>query len=717
MNRLILLIVMVFLINTIIARESNDIDSIVTNLGEIEVVVQHKLVKQSVGKIEYDVKGDKDSSTMTIMEMLRKVPMVSVDANDNIQINGSKDFVIYKNGKPSGLFTKNPKETLSSMPAGLVKRIEVISDPGAQYDAEGVNGILNIIMDERSIIDGVVGSARALANTAGMCSGSFDLTTQLGNVTINGNYGYNYYGKKQQLTKSKSEITYKESGNREIMSDYTDSPGRVHNVGLSASWDIDSLNLVTVSIDGQFMKFEFNTFGTQEMYGKNGSKDYSFDVNCLFPPYNQNSINVRADYQHKTLLPGEILSFSYLMSYSDSKMNGKYHYENAVNMPVSYRNISIFNSRSFCEHTFQLDYIRPMFKIGTFNVGTKYILRHNHDETCYNYDNGNNSNSDFLHYSHIVALYGEYSININRWKADAGIRYEYSRLGGKYLIGEIPDFYRDLNDIIPIFGASYEINDKSSLSLNYNMRIKRPSISRLNPFVNESPSTVSSGNPNLVSANQHSLSAGYMFNSRLLTLNTSLRYTTIDNSFVNLLRVKDNVLYSTYANVGKYSMWSLQGYAQWNPFSKTQLILNYGIYNQEAENKAMNIRLNCWRVFCYARISQQLPWKLQLSLDGGRNGGNEITPYSYQEGCYFYSFGLQRSFLKDDRLSVRFDAYNPFMDSYYGAPTHVVNGDYTGISVDEYRNKNIKLTIAYRFGSLNTRVKSTSKTITNDDVM
>jgi hypothetical protein len=78
---------------------------------------------------------------------------------------------------------------------------------------------------------------------------------------------------------------------------------------------------------------------------------------------------------------------------------------------------------------------------------------------------------------------------------------------------------------------------------------------------------------------------------------------------------------------------------------------------------------------------------------------------------------LQRSFLKEDRLSVRFDAYNPFSESYYGAPTHIVNGDYTGISVEKYRNKMIKLSIAYRFGSLNAKVKSTGKTITNDDIM
>ena len=717
MNRLFLLILIVLLSNTVNAQEVNDTDSIIENLQEIEIVAQRKLVKHSIDKIEYDVKGDNDARTMSVMDILKKVPMVIVDANDEISINGSKDFVIYKNGKPSGLFTKNPKETLNSMPAGLVKRIEVITDPGAQYDAEGVNGILNIIMDERSVTDGVVGTARGVANTVGMYSGTINLTTQMGNVTIDGNYGYNSYGEKQQLTKEEEVVVYKDSGNALLQKDRSIATGGVHNIGLSASWDIDSLNLATISIDGQVMHWEYKSRGNSEMFSSNGEMLYSYDTNYDYPPYNSNFFNVRADFQHKTRLRGEVLSFSYLLSRSGNKMVGNVYYDNKENVPVSYNSMGVSQDAVDWEHTFQADYVRPVANKMNLNVGAKYIMRRNKNETCYKYDDGQNSSSDFEHYSHIAALYGEYSIDINRWQARAGLRYEYSRLGGEYLDGSNPDFHRDLNDLVPTIGVNFSPNDANSFTLNYNMRIKRPSISRLNPSVLETPISVSTGNPNLVSANQHNISFGHMYNSQRLTLNTSLRYTMIDNTFMNVNRVVDDVIYSTYANAGRYMMYAMQGYIQWSPLKNTQLMANYGLYYQMAENKAMNITLNRWRIYCRTQLTQQLPWKLRLTLAGGHNGGDEITPYGYQEGCYFYSFGLQRSFLKEDRLSVRFDAYNPFSESYYGAPTHIVNGDYTGISVEKYRNKMIKLSIAYRFGSLNAKVKSTGKTITNDDIM
>ena len=77
--------------------------------------------------------------------MLRKVPLVTVDGEDNIQVNGSSNFKVHVNGKPNTLMSNNPKEVLRSLPANSVKSIEVITEPGAKYDAEGIGGILNII--------------------------------------------------------------------------------------------------------------------------------------------------------------------------------------------------------------------------------------------------------------------------------------------------------------------------------------------------------------------------------------------------------------------------------------------------------------------------------------------------------------------------------------------------------------------------------------------
>ena len=81
--------------------------------------------------------------------MLRKVPLVTVDGEDNV-VNGQSSFKIYMNGRPSNMFSNNPKEVLRSIPASMIKKVEVITDPCARYDAEGVSGILNIVTKRRS---------------------------------------------------------------------------------------------------------------------------------------------------------------------------------------------------------------------------------------------------------------------------------------------------------------------------------------------------------------------------------------------------------------------------------------------------------------------------------------------------------------------------------------------------------------------------------------
>ena len=114
-------------------------------LGQVEIVAQKPLVKADIDKIEYNVQDDPDSKSNSVLEMLRKVPLVTVDGEDNIKVNGSSSFKVYVNGKPNNMMSNNPTEVLKSMPANSIKHIEVITNPSAKYDAEGVGGILNIV--------------------------------------------------------------------------------------------------------------------------------------------------------------------------------------------------------------------------------------------------------------------------------------------------------------------------------------------------------------------------------------------------------------------------------------------------------------------------------------------------------------------------------------------------------------------------------------------
>ena len=102
-------------------------------------------MKQEVDRISYDVQADPDSKALSVLDMMRKVPLLSVDGNDNIQLKGSGNYKILINGKESALVAKNPSDILKSMPATNIEKIEVITTPPAKYDAEGLSGIINII--------------------------------------------------------------------------------------------------------------------------------------------------------------------------------------------------------------------------------------------------------------------------------------------------------------------------------------------------------------------------------------------------------------------------------------------------------------------------------------------------------------------------------------------------------------------------------------------
>ena len=155
-------------------------------LKGVEVVAQKPLVKAEIDKVTYSIEDDPDSKTNTTLEMLRKVPLVTVDGEDKIQVNGSSKFKVHVNGKPNNMMSNNPTEVLRSMPANSIKSIEVITEPGAKYDAEGVAGILNIITIGAGM-EGYTVTLNGGASNMRVYGGGYG-TVQSGKFTVTGNY-------------------------------------------------------------------------------------------------------------------------------------------------------------------------------------------------------------------------------------------------------------------------------------------------------------------------------------------------------------------------------------------------------------------------------------------------------------------------------------------------------------------------------------------------
>jgi hypothetical protein len=316
-----------------------------------------------------------------------------------------------------------------------------------------------------------------------------------------------------------------------------------------------------------------------------------------------------------------------------------------------------------------------------------------------------------------LAGYADYIYNSERWSARAGLRYEYSFMQGSYPDGSRESFDKHLDDWVPQASLKYQFTDAQSLKLNYTTSINRPGISYLNPAVVTSPTIVQQGNPQLSSSHTQRISLIYSYILPKLTLQIAPAYNFSSGGISSIQTAKDDVRYYTYDNILRYRRFSIEQYVQWKPFDSTTLVINNNLRYEHNENPNLGYRTFGWSDNCYVNLSQQLPWKLRLNLSLYGKIGHSPSGIYYMLYSYFNYYGsLQRSFLKDDRLTVRLGFNTPF-DKYLSSEAETVNGDYRDYQISWNRGRSFTLSVTWRFGSLKASVKKTEHSIDNDDVV
>ena len=687
-------------------------------LKDVTVTAQRQLIKQEVDRIGYSVADDADSKTNNVLTMLRKVPMVSVDASDEIRVNGQTNFKIFRNGHPDPSLSRNAKDILKAMPASSVKRIEVITEPGAKYDAEGTTLILNIVMQDNSTLKGVSGMASARANQRGAFGGSLNLTTQLDKVVLSVDYGIEHDGSNGQRTKSSTYNRYTQGGS-ELLSDgiFDVDKMTVHFGDVSASWEPDSLNLVSLSLDG--FAYNYGTNGNTNTLMRTAAGDpiYSYGMNNKSSA-DSYSFDSRIDYQHRTRLKGETVTLSYMLTAWHNKNKDNSRYTDIFNLPVLYSGIDQDGKEDFNEHTFQLDWTRPLAEKHTIETGAKYIYRLNRSHNIQDYI-GIDDDLDmrYKHVTQVGAAYLSYSFHSGNWDARAGLRYEHSFLRATYPGGEQQAYEAHLNDFVPSASLRYKFDWSNSLKFSYAASINRPGISYLNPAVRETPTSRTFGNTDLGSVHYHSMSLTFMHVGPKLTFNVTPQF-MLSNNGIGAVKWTDGLVQvSTYANTLKTYSTTLSAFVQWMMTKKTNIMLNGSIgYNYYKSNE-LNLKNDRVSGNFFANVTQFLPWKLQLSGFAGMWGGGITDLYGRMGTIFFHGFSLQRSFLKEDRLTVQLQAVVPFSGKYMGVKNYITQGDVTGWTHYEQMARQFGVSVSYRFGSLTTRVKKADKTIENDDLI
>lgn len=694
-----------------------------TVLGEVVVTAQRPLVVKEIDRIGYDVQADDDAKTSTVNEILRKVPMVNVDSDGAITINGSSNFQIYKNGRPNSSMSKNAKDLFKALPASMIKKIEVITEPGAKFDAEGVAAILNIVTVENTVMRGVMGNASVSGNNlAPFNYGSLFLTSQIDKVTFSVNGGLQYMTRRLTERETTEEYIY-ENGNTRNSFATNHNKGFAGWGGLELSYEMDSLNLFTA--EANFFSFGVKPkgFGQSEMFAPDGSIISSYKSDFHYPKYQYYDIDATFAYQRSTARKGETFSLSYMVSTNRQDNHEQQDYYDIVGDLFPYTSRDDRYKLNFIEHTFQADWTRPFAKIHTLDLGAKYILRRNTSKDNATYEGWEDRYTNFRHITDIAALYAQYSVRIKKLTFRAGLRYEFSKLKASYPEASIPaaddkPFSTTLNDWVPSAAASWSINDANSLTLNYATRINRPGISYLNPALNISPTQISGGNPDLESSRHQSIKLSYMLVKPKFNMQASVAYGFANNAIARYSTLVDNVVYNSYGNIGHSRNWNFSAYAQWSPGSKTRLMVNFMAGHDHTYFPGTDMKNWSWGGFF--NVNQKLPYKFEAEFSAWVMPQWTFNAYTKVETKFIDrvspSLSLKRNFLKDDRLSLRL-SWSGIFKAHRTMAVHTVGGPYTGWQYSTTpNNQRVSLTVSYRFGSLNAQVKKTRNRISNDDL-
>ena len=688
-------------------------------LKGVEVVAQKPLVKMETDKMAYDVQADNDSKASTVLDMLRKVPMVIVDGQDNITVNGQSSFKVYVDGKPSVMFSSNPSQVFKAMPASMVKSIEVITNPGAKYDAEGVGGVLNIVMNasanSKMNKNGYNGNVSLTAAAIGLRLSSF-ISGQQGKFSYSANIMNNRGRVKgvetemERIASDGSRMIYNQTGS-------TRMPFTMANVSLG--YEIDSVSNVNATLG--VTQFEMNNDGHPTTTFTGGSYGTGFSYSNAMTMKNvNNSYNGSLDYQrflnrNRT----SSITLSYLFTTSPARSENRRIYD-PVSALVTIPLADLYSEAKTrgTEHTLQVDYITPLSKTQQLNTGVKYINRRSTSDSRFydivgsveQYDPAKSVN--YKNLQSVLAEYAEYKVTLKNVSAKAGLRYEHTWESVDFVLGAGSNFKKNYGNLVPSASVTYNLSPTKNIGVNYGMRITRPGITYLNPYVDRSnPTIIIYGNSDLEVEKTHNINLVYNTFSRKFMANFTLGTIFANNKIEEYSFMQSGILNRTYGNIVQSKSFNFNTFMNYSLSKNTRIMLNLNLEYADLKSAQLNQHNSGWMATAYLGLQQTLPWDLKwnVNLTGSTT---RYTLQGYQTGNNMLISTLSKS-LFNDKLSLSLLYLAP-LTGKLKIDQYSKGHDFETTTRIRIPLQNLMFTVSWNFGNTKKTFQQRSSKITND---
>lgn len=688
----------------------------------VTVTSRSSIIDNKIDKLVYNAEKDITSQTGVATDVLKKVPQVSVDADGNVELAGSSGIRFLINGKPSAAFGSNIADVLQSIPASQIKSIEVVTSPGAKYDAQGMGGIINIIL-KKSTVQGVNGNLSLSAGTR-MDNGSFNFNARKGNFGINAFVSGNL--RPAVNTPSVSDRTTKDTASQTIGLLHQDAFSHFKRSGFQTGLGFDWTYKEKNSFSGSL---SYNRFGNEgsgsvnqflQMNRMDNGAEVSNTPSQTFATSTFDYHGVDASLNYKRTFNKEDKELEIgINTSSGNNLNTSDNYQLHVPNGDRFYGNKNSNPGTSKETEVNVDFTQPFSNKMVLGVGSKFstmniisnsnVLSFNPADQSYSSDP---SSSNSLKYDQkVYALYSELNMPVKElFNVKFGGRYERTEISSFFSNAQHQTPPSGYNTFVPSLYFSKKIDEKQFVKLGYSKRIERPDYNELNPYVNTTdPKNLSTGNPYLQPEIGHRFELSYTYQlGKTGSLMATLFYRYNVGDIQPFIRyyptynvgdsVYTNVSVSRRENIGTEKNTGINLFADLHFGTKLSVRSNVFLFQRyiiNTQDPGYNSSGFLYRV--NANATYQFSSTLVAEFFGNFNSVRHQAQGIYPSFTT-YSFALRKQFWKKNG-SLALTAANPFSNSL-NQTTNVFGPNFSLISTRQIPFRSFGINFTWKFGKL-----------------
>lgn len=665
-----------------------EVEPIAELLDEVTVEAARTLMETGLDKRVFNVAQEITATGGTGLQIMENIPSVAVDFDGNISLRGSENVTILIDGRPSTLTGLSGSEALEQIPAEMIDRVEVITNPSARYDPSGNSGIINVVLKKQSR-PGYNGMVSLNANSLFEYNGSANFNFKVNKWNFFATYGGRFRNN-EWFGNSLRTINPQTISPNYMDQQLNGSFGMTgHNASVGLDYNFSEKSILTLSSRFNNWERQFDYLSEYMLFA-----DLT-DPNEIFT-MNNNSEMIHHSFSHQMNYKKEFAGKNHELitdlTFSTMTMDRNENFlQTYFEQDFGETNGSSFPERSYMDGgnwlvATQLDYTRPLNEKSKLEAGYRVQLREMDSDFIFEdffqenqlWDVVSNRSNHFIYSEQIYAAYLQYATMIGKFSLQTGLRAEQSFVKGD-LLEQSEKFTQDYLNLFPTLHLRRDFENNQAFQISYSRRIQRPHNRTLNPFTRyKSEYDISRGNPELDPELIDSYEMGYTKYWEKTTLNPSVFYRSTNGMITRLrgiTQVEDrNVTLTTYENLNRGISYGTelilnQEIASWWKINSTLSYFRNIIIGKGAEIDEENDNYS-WSARLVSNINLNKDWNIQVN---GFYRSPIVMLQGEMDAMYAVSAGLRKNILKnrgtislnvnDIFNTMRFGMYN-YGDSF-----------------------------------------------------